>query len=101
MCVLEKGRLFEEIIKNSTYMYFNRIGSCRWFLGYMTLTKEQPADVVSLKVENNKERVLGTGNEFKVTTFNIGYGGLDKDQDFFMDGERDLVQVVKSKRKLI
>ena len=37
----------------------------------MTLTKEQPADVVSLKVENNKERVLTTGNEFKVTTFNI------------------------------
>ena len=52
----------------------------------MTLTKEQPADVVSLKVENNKERVLATGNEFKVTTFNIGYAGLDKDQDFFMDG---------------
>ena len=43
----------------------------------MTLTKEQPADVVSLKVENNKERVLTTGNEFKVTTFNIGYAGLD------------------------
>lgn len=56
------------------------------FLGYMTLTKEQPADVISLKVENNKERVLEQGNEFKVTTFNIGYAGLDKDQDFFMDG---------------
>ncbi|MED2516020.1 endonuclease/exonuclease/phosphatase family protein, partial [Bacillus thuringiensis] len=56
------------------------------FLAYMTLTKEQPADVTSLKVENNKERVLATGNEFKVTTFNIGYAGLDKDQDFFMDG---------------
>lgn len=53
-----------------------------------------------MKVENNKERVLATGNEFKVTTFNIGYAGLDKEQDFFMDGERDLVQVVKSKRKL-
>ena len=56
------------------------------FLAYMTLTKEQPADVISLKAENNKERVLATGNEFKVTTFNIGYAGLDKDQDFFMDG---------------
>ena len=51
------------------------------FLAYMTLTKEQPADVISLKVENNKERVLATGNEFKVTTFNIGYAGLDKDQE--------------------
>ncbi len=56
------------------------------FLGYMTLTKEQPADVIKLNVENNKERVLQLGDEFKVTTFNIGYAGLDKNQDFFMDG---------------
>ena len=56
------------------------------FLAYMTLTKEQPANVLDVKVENNKERVLQQGNEFKVTTFNIGYAGLDKDQDFFMDG---------------
>ncbi|MGG0299314.1 endonuclease/exonuclease/phosphatase family protein [Bacillus albus] len=64
------------------------IGACilGGFLAYMTLTKEQPADVISLKVENNQERVLAPDNEFKVTTFNIGYAGLDKDQDFFMDG---------------
>ena len=64
------------------------IGACilGGFLAYMTTTKEQPADVISLKMENNQERVLAPDNEFKVTTFNIGYGGLDKDQDFFMDG---------------
>ena len=62
------------------------VGVVGGFLAYMTLTKEQPADVISLKVENNKERVIAHGNEFKVTTFNIGYAGLDKDQDFFMDG---------------
>lgn len=62
------------------------VGVVGGFLAYMTLTKEQPADVISLKVENNKERVIAQGNEFKVTTFNIGYAGLDKDQDFFMDG---------------
>ena len=82
-------------------MCFSSSGIVGGFLAYMTLTKEQPADVISLKAENNKERVLATGNEFKVTTFNIGYAGLDKDQDFFMDGGKDLVQVVKSKRKLI
>ena len=62
------------------------VGVVGGFLAYMTLTKEQPADVISLKVENNKKRVIAQGNEFKVTTFNIGYAGLDKDQDFFMDG---------------
>ena len=35
---------------------------------------------------NNNEHVLKVGKEFKVTTFNIGYGGLDKEQDFFLDG---------------
>ena len=49
---------FEKIIKNSINMYFNRSGIVGGFLAYMTLTKEQPANVLNLKVENNKERVM-------------------------------------------
>ena len=88
MCVLEKGVYLKKLLKIVLICILVALGVVGVFLGYMTLTKEQPADSVSLKVENNKERVLATGNEFKVTTFNIGYGGLDKEQDFFMDGER-------------
>ena len=83
---MKRSHLFEEIFKIVFTCVLVVAGIVGGFLAYMTLTKEQPADVISLKVENNKERVLATGNEFKVTTFNIGYAGLDKDQDFFMDG---------------
>ncbi|MFT4141197.1 MAG: endonuclease/exonuclease/phosphatase family protein [Bacillus sp. (in: firmicutes)] len=56
------------------------------FLVYMTLIKTVPEDNTRIKVENNQKLILQRGNEFKITTFNIGYAGLDKEQDFFMDG---------------
>ncbi|NBI30132.1 endonuclease/exonuclease/phosphatase family protein [Chengkuizengella marina] len=56
------------------------------FLAFMTITEEMPEDVIELEVENNNQKVLKQGEPFSTTIFNIGYGGLDKDQDFFMDG---------------
>ncbi|OEH93107.1 endonuclease [Bacillus solimangrovi] len=56
------------------------------FLTFMTFTEKVPEDVIKLEVENNNEKVLKQGEPFSTTIFNIGYGGLDKDQDFFMDG---------------
>jgi endonuclease/exonuclease/phosphatase family metal-dependent hydrolase len=37
-------------------------------------------------VENNSNRLIEAGEAFSVLSMNIGYGALDKDQDFFMDG---------------
>jgi endonuclease/exonuclease/phosphatase family metal-dependent hydrolase len=56
------------------------------FLGYVTITEEVPKDVIKLEVEDNNQKVLEVGEPFSATIFNIGYGGLDQDQDFFMDG---------------
>ncbi|MDP5272780.1 endonuclease/exonuclease/phosphatase family protein [Chengkuizengella axinellae] len=56
------------------------------FLTYMTITEEVPEDVIQLDVQNNNQMVLKQGETFSTTIFNIGYGGLDKEQDFFMDG---------------
>ncbi|HEY2494439.1 MAG TPA: endonuclease/exonuclease/phosphatase family protein [Paenibacillus sp.] len=56
------------------------------FLLYITLTDYKPEEIVELVVDNNNERVLQHNEPFTITTFNIGYAGLDKDQDFFMDG---------------
>lgn len=58
------------------------------FLLYITLTDYKPDEVTELTVQHNQERQLKHGETFSVTTFNIGYAGLDKDQDFFMDGGR-------------
>ncbi|GIO35077.1 MULTISPECIES: endonuclease/exonuclease/phosphatase family protein [Paenibacillus] len=56
------------------------------FLLYVTVTDYRPGKTEPITVANNPDRVLETGNAFTVTTFNIGYAGLDRDQDFFMDG---------------
>jgi len=56
------------------------------FLLYITLSDYKPAEVIEIATENNKEQIIEQGIPFTVTTFNIGYAGLDKQQDFFMDG---------------
>lgn len=56
------------------------------FLVYMTICDYSPQEKISLTTENNNDKVLKTASPFKATVFNIGYGGLDKGQDFFMDG---------------
>ncbi|MCJ8015176.1 endonuclease/exonuclease/phosphatase family protein [Paenibacillus sp. KQZ6P-2] len=56
------------------------------FLLYVTLNDYKPAPTEPIAIESNQDRVLKKGESFTLTTFNIGYAGLDKNQDFFMDG---------------
>ena len=57
------------------------------FLGFLTVTEYKPAAVEPLEL-----RTLDGGSdpvpseELKVLSWNIGYAGLGKEQDFFMDG---------------
>ncbi|WDV46622.1 endonuclease/exonuclease/phosphatase family protein [Clostridiaceae bacterium M8S5] len=53
---------------------------------YMTVTDYKPEDIIQLKAENNTQRILSKNMEISAMIFNIGYCGLDKKQDFFMDG---------------
>ena len=52
----------------------------------LTLTDYRPEVETSLQVQNNGTTTLKKGTELSIITFNIGYCGLDKNQDFFMDG---------------
>ena len=57
-------------------------------LGFLTVTEYRPADVESVSVRYGD----GAGTSpvpsdgFTVLSWNIGYAGLGKHQDFFMDG---------------
>lgn len=55
-------------------------------VGYLTVTEYTPsyAETADRGSVNRSEAIKGTS--FSVLTFNTGYGGLDADQDFFMDG---------------
>lgn len=63
------------------------------FLIYITITDMKPEEVEILSVKNNQMKVVPTDEAIVLTTYNIGYAGLDETQDFFADGgERSRAQ---------
>ncbi len=56
------------------------------FLLAVVITDYRPNEIIPLKVNGNKEKRVKLDNTMSITTFNMGFGGLDKNQDFFMDG---------------
>ena len=59
-------------------------------LGVLTLTEYKPEAVEALEVPNPPGGgILREGQTLELLSWNIGYGGLGKDSDFFMDGGKD------------
>ena len=52
---------------------------------YLTVREYRPDDVESVSPESGTE-TLQPGEMVSVLTFNTGYAGLSRDEDFFMDG---------------
>lgn len=69
------------------------------YLVFMTVTDYKPEDIISLNVENNKEDKIKKNTPLSIVSYNIGYCGLDKERDFFMDGGTESRS--KSKEKTI
>lgn len=55
-------------------------------LGYASLTDYKPKPEENLLIRHPQHTVIESFKPITITTMNIGYGGLDADQDFFMDG---------------
>lgn len=65
---------------------------------YLTVREYRPEPVEEVAASKGKKKI-GVGEEFTVLSFNTGYAGLSRDEDFFMDGgkkvqpeSRELVQ---------
>ncbi len=56
------------------------------FLFYISVTDLKPQEIESLSISNNQLKEIPVGENINITTYNIGYSGLDKTQDFFADG---------------
>lgn len=56
------------------------------FLTYISITDYRPEEKLTIEALGHSSRVLAANEKFSVTTFNIGYAGLDSAQDFFADG---------------
>lgn len=63
------------------------------YLGYVilviafgTFNDYQPEEVINIPVNNNQEKLAVDSNEFTFLIWNVGYGGLGNESDFFLDG---------------
>lgn len=66
-------------------------------VAYSAVTEFQPSAIeAAIPINENEAGTIGSG-PFQITTYNIGYGGMDKDQDFFMDGGQMSRSVSKEK----
>lgn len=48
-----------------------------------------PENLIELDINGSSEELAPIGEIIDITTFNIGYCGLEKEQDFFMDGGKN------------
>ncbi len=55
-------------------------------VGFLSVTEYKPSDRETLTTENGTADVIPAGAQLKVMTWNIGYGALGDNADFFMDG---------------
>ena len=58
-------------------------------VGYATLSDYKPAPT-SLVFENSDAKVIAGQKQFNLMIWNIGYGGLSRDMDFFYDGGKQV-----------
>lgn len=58
-------------------------------VSYLTVREYRPTDVEVLIPTNGTQR-FSLEQPFSVTTFNIGYGALGEEADFFMDGGKNV-----------
>ena len=59
-------------------------------LVYLSATEYRPDPVAAVACEREAGTIPAPGDALSILTFNIGYGGLGAQSDFFMDGGRDV-----------
>ena len=66
-------------------------------LVFLTVTEYKPADTEEMFVAEGAQKTLSEGDTIRVMTWNIGYGALGDNADFFMDGG-SMVKTAEKKR---
>lgn len=61
-------------------------------LAWLSISEYRPADVEALAVAAGvRHDTAETGKMYKLVTLNVGYGGLGRDEDCFMDGGKGVL----------
>lgn len=66
---------------------------------YLTITEYKPDEITSLVIDYADINEVPRETSFKAVSFNLGYGALGEEEDFFMDGGKkvfpDSIEVVE------
>jgi hypothetical protein len=76
----------EKFLKGIAWTVSVLVGAFLIFLLVLTITDYRPDDKIPISIENRQDKKIAQKEPLSIVTYNIGYGGMDKDQDFFMDG---------------
>ena len=55
-------------------------------IGYLSITEYKPADIESMEINGASDIMPDAGQPMRIMSWNIGYGALGDNADFFMDG---------------
>ena len=80
----------KKILKALLILVLIVIAAAVLLFGWLTAAEYRPAPVEDAEVLRTGENAsLAVGDTVTVLSWNVGYGGLGKDSDFFMDGGKD------------
>ncbi len=80
----------KKVLKVLAWILAALVGVVVIFLGAMTITEYRPAAEETVVASHETEAVLKTGDPLTLVSWNIGYGALGDNADFFMDGGKSV-----------
>ena len=66
-------------------------------IGFLSLTEYKPQNLENMFIEGNTDKSLEIGKSISILSWNIGYGSLGDNADFFMDGGKSVMTATKER----
>ncbi|MCI5856672.1 MAG: endonuclease [Agathobacter sp.] len=83
---MKKRGIFKKTVLAVMGVILAAIAAFLILLLILSITEYKPEDIEAVEVEGNYSQTLAQGESIRVLTWNIGYGALGDNADFFMDG---------------
>lgn len=80
------NKTVKKVLKGIAFLFAVLISLVVLFFAVLTITEFRPKDQENVTIENAVQQKVEKGDSLTIVTWNIGYGGLDETEDFFMDG---------------
>ncbi len=84
--IKKKKSIGRRIAKNLLCLVLIVVLAFGGMLGFLSATEYKPDDVEPLEVQGASQSTLNAEDSFRIVTWNVGYGALGDNADFFMDG---------------